>query len=118
MLTAKDKAHKIVSVLDLKKGIDIVTLDVRGISSVTDYYIIASGTSIRHANALAKYVRDDLSELGVKIHHKEGQRGSSWVLLDYLNVVVHIFDQSSRTYYDLERVWQDAKKVNLLIDKQ
>ncbi len=102
-------AHTIVNSLEQKKGEDILLLDLRGIASFTDYFVICTGTSDRMLDALVEAVLKDVR----KQHHKKGQpEGTSmegWVVIDYGNVVVHIFSPDQRAYYDLESLWHEGK---------
>lgn len=102
---------QIAELLDEKKGESIVILDLRGRSNLTDFVIIATGRNERHASALADHVEKSLHEQGVKLHHKEGQRTGDWVVLDYLQIIVHIFNEDKRHYYNLERLWSDAPRL-------
>lgn len=94
-----------------KKAIKTVVLDLRGKSSIADYFIIAGGENPRHAAALADYAEDKLAELGLKLHHKEGMDGADWVVLDYMDVIVHVFSGEKRDYYRLDALWSDANKI-------
>ncbi len=105
---------EIVKIIDDKKGFDIDVLDLRGLTTMTDYFVIASGTSTKHASSIAEAVDEDLS---VEVSHKEGMRTGTWILLDYLDVVVHVFSREERAYYGLDRIWSDAKKVDVDVDK-
>ncbi len=98
-------------VLDEKKAEDIVIIDLRGRSNLTDYIVIATGRNERHAASLGEYVEKALQEKHVAIHHKEGHRTGDWVVLDYYDVIVHIFNEDKRHYYNLERLWSDAPRV-------
>lgn len=86
----------------------LAVLDVRGLSNFTDYFVIASGNASRHVRALAERVEERLAQAGVRILHREGAGEAHWILLDYHDVVVHIFDEHTRQFYDLERLWGDA----------
>ncbi len=89
---------------------DILLLDIRGVSAFADFFVICSGDSERQLKALVDSVRDMAkNELGILPHHIEGEPFSGWVLLDYVDVVVHVFAPDLRTYYDLEGLWQDGK---------
>ncbi len=112
----REQAKKIAHLLDSKKGMDISLLDVRGISSITDYFIIATGTSARHVLALADYVEGGVRPLEMTLRHKEGHRTGDWVILDYADVVVHIFVRETRDYYGLDRMWRDARHVEFPLD--
>ena len=112
----KEMTLDIAGFIDDKKGQDIKVLDVRHLSSIADYFVIATGTSNTHVNAIAEGGVDEMREKGVLPDHKEGKRGGNWILLDYLDVIVHVFTRAEREFYDLERVWSDAKKLELNID--
>ncbi len=94
-----------------KKGLDVVVLDLRGLSGLTDYFIIATGGNARHTSALASHVEDELEEKGIFVHHKEGHREGDWVLLDYVDFVVHVFNENKRAYYDLDSAWSSAPVI-------
>ena len=92
-----------------KKGENIVVLDLRGISDVMDFFIITSGISDVHLRAIADEIREKLKkEANIKPWHVEGYKVPRWILLDYVNIVVHIFDHETRIYYSLEKLWEDA----------
>lgn len=90
-----------------------MVLDLRGVSTATDYFVIASGTSDTHVRALAEHLLDDLRGAGHRPHHVEGIEGGRWALLDYVDCVVHIFHPTLRDYYQLERLWADAPIVSV-----
>lgn len=115
-MNIKELALEIASYIDDKKGRDIQILDVRHLSSIADYFVIATGTSNTHVNAIAEGVIDGLREKDIHLSHKEGRRGGNWILLDYLDVVVHVFTTAERDFYDIERIWSDAEKLELNID--
>lgn len=92
-----------------KKGQDIVVLDLRKITDVTDYFIIISGESDLHVKAITDYIETELEKEKMKAWHKEGYQNLRWVLLDYIDVVVHIFRPETREFYALEKLWADAK---------
>ncbi|AKH70846.1 ribosome silencing factor RsfS/YbeB/iojap [Spongiibacter sp. IMCC21906] len=96
----------ILNALEERKGRDIVTIDVRGISGVTDYMVVCSGTSSRHVKSLADNVWVEAKKLGATPIGMEGQRSSDWVLVDFGDVVVHVMLPEAREFYDLERLWQ------------
>jgi ribosome-associated protein len=93
------------------KAEDIVLLDVRKATYLADYFVICSATSERQMTALAERIRDKTDELGVSLFHQEGTADTGWVLLDYGDVIVHIFSAALRSFYHLERVWSDATTV-------
>jgi ribosome-associated protein len=94
-----------------KKAEDIAVLDMRDVVNFCDFFVIASGTSTRHAQAIAQGVVDDFKDLGAKISRKEGMQQGVWVLVDVGSVVVHVFEKETREFYGLDHLWQDAKKV-------
>jgi ribosome-associated protein len=96
-----------------KKAMDLVVLDVQGLSSVTDYFLVCSGKSSPHIQAITEAIRDGLKALGVRPRHAEGVAASGWVLLDYGDVLMHVFLEETRIYYALERLWGDAPLVTL-----
>ncbi|NBO24712.1 MAG: ribosome silencing factor [Chlamydiae bacterium] len=96
-----------------KKGINILVLDVSGLSSITDYLIVAEGHVDRHVSAIASNVMQVLKELGERPVHAEGMVEGAWVAVDYLNFIVHLFGPGLRDYYAIERIWPQAKIVEL-----
>ncbi|QGP92460.1 Ribosomal silencing factor RsfS [Neomoorella glycerini] len=96
-----------------KKGLDPVILDLRGITLIADYFVIASGTSATQVQAIAGRVEELLEAAGVKLLHREGWDAARWILLDYGAVVVHIFQEEERRFYDLERLWRDARVIKI-----
>ena len=111
-MTSLETAKSIVKILDNKKAIDISLIETKELTIVSDYFIIASGTSNTHVRALADEVEEEMGKLGVEPDHIEG-RATGWILLDYGCVLVHVFDPQSREYYNLERLWGDAAKVDI-----
>ena len=93
------------------KALDLKILDVQGVCSFTDYFVICTGTSTRHTQTICDAVVEELRQSGVKPAHVEGYSGAEWILVDYLNFVVHIFLESARQFYDLERLWKTAKRL-------
>ena len=93
-----------------RKASDVVVLDLRGISTATDYFVIASGNSDVQVKAIADHVRDELKKDSVRPEHLEGLRGGRWVLMDYVDFVVHVFHPQAREFYQLERLWGDAPR--------
>jgi ribosome-associated protein len=101
-----------VKALDEKKGLAIHLLDMREVVSYTDYVIICSATSVTHTNALIDNVEDQ-SRPEMKPIYRNSAKDKNWMILDYGEVVVHVFNETARAYYDLERLWGDAKRVDL-----
>ena len=93
-----------------RKASGVVVLDLRGISTATDYFVIATGTSDVQVKAIAEHVRDELKKESVRPEHVEGLRGGRWVLMDYVDFVVHVFHPQAREFYQLERLWGDAPR--------
>lgn len=93
---------------DDKKAYDIAILNMENLSPVTDYFVVASANTIIQAQAVADHIEDSLAQAGIKLLRREGLRESHWILLDYGDVVVHIFVGEDRKFYDLERIWGDA----------
>lgn len=113
MLTAKEVALAVTKVLDEKKGQDIKLLKIDKVSSLADYFLICTGTSNTHVKTLCDYAEYSLEQLGEPMLGREGHGGSSWVLLDFGSIVVHVFTQEARKFYDLERLWADAEQVDV-----
>ena len=96
-----------------KKGIEPVVLDLREIASFTDYFVIVSGANERQVQAIADEVYESLKKLGHAAARMEGYKTAEWILLDYGDFVVHVFEQKARQFYDLERLWRESKRVEL-----
>jgi ribosome-associated protein len=94
-----------------KQAERVVVLDVRELIVITDYFIIASGTSERQVKSISEEIEEALRELGAKPIRREGEAGARWLLLDFIDVVVHVFDEEERDFYDLERLWSDAPRL-------
>ena len=113
MLTPREIAIEVTKALDAKKGMDIKLLRIDDVSSLADYFLICTGTSNTHVNTLCDYAEYTLEQLGERMLGREGHRGSAWELLDYGTIVVHVFTEEARKFYDLERLWADAEVVDL-----
>ena len=111
-MTARETALLASAAAIATKGIDPVLLDVTGIGGYTDYLLVVSGRSDRHVDALAQAIQDDLGRVRVQPIGVEG-KGGRWILIDYADVVVHVFYPSVRDFYDLESLWSDAPRVQL-----
>ncbi|NWG29180.1 MAG: ribosome silencing factor [Ignavibacteriaceae bacterium] len=107
-MNSTDLAHRISDIIFTKKGFNVLAIDLRNLVSFTDYFVICSADSDTQVKAIADQVDKVLSDEGIKCWHKEGLRALSWVLLDYVDVVVHIFKKESRDFYNLEKLWGDA----------
>ena len=113
MLNTKEIIAAAVKALSDKKGKDLKVLCTAGQTTLAEYFIICSGTSNTQVRALADAVEDALSKAGEEPHHIEGHRGGLWTLLDYSSVVIHVFTEEGREFYDLERLWSDAATVDI-----
>lgn len=97
--------------LEDKKAEDIQIIDISEVSYMADYFIIANGTNINQVRTLCDNVCKELAKAGLVIKATEGYQAANWILLDYGNIIIHIFDKESRSFYDLERIWKDGKIV-------
>ena len=113
MLSAKEVAYAVTRALDSKKGMNIKLLKIDRVSTLADYCLICTGTSSTHVKTLCDFAEYTLTELGEPMLGQEGHRGNSWELLDYGSIVVHVFTDEARKFYDLERLWADAEQVDL-----
>ncbi len=107
-LTTLDLAKKAVEAASEKQAADITLLDLHGQAAFTDYFVICTADNPRQLTAIANEVDEELTKAGLKAHHKEGRPESGWVLVDFGDIVVHIFSAKQRGFYDLESVWQQA----------
>ncbi len=110
---SKEMARIAYNALSDKKGEDIKIIDVTGISVLADYFIIANGNSDSQVNALVDNVEEELHKAGYPLKQREGQASGSWVLLDFGDIIVHVFDRENRLFYDLERIWKDGKDISV-----
>jgi len=112
-LNSTDLAHRISDIIFTKKGSNVLVVDLRKLVSFTDYFVICSADSDTQVKAIADEVDKVLSDDGIKCWHKEGLKALSWVLLDYVDVVVHVFKKDAREFYNLEKLWGDAPTEKL-----
>lgn len=98
--------------LDEKKATDIQVIDIHEVSVLADYFIISTASNPNQVQAMVDHVEETLEKAGHRIRHVEGDRGSSWILMDFGDVIVHIFDEENRLFYDLERIWRDGRAVD------
>ena len=101
------------SALEDKKAEDIRVIDIEHVSVIADYFIIASGTNRNQVQALAENVEEQLYKAGFEKKQSEGYTSGNWILLDYGDIVVHIFDRENRLFYDLERIWRDGNQIDV-----
>lgn len=113
MEQGKDMVRIIYDALAEKKGEDIRVIDISSISVMADYFVITNGNSNSQMDALVENVEEQMHKTGHSLKQREGSRGGAWVLLDYGDVIVHIFDKESRSFYNLERIWNDGKAVEM-----
>lgn len=110
-LAGTDLSPDVARAADLardRKGRDVTVLDLRGLSSATDFFLIVTGTSDIHVRSVADHIMEALKKDGVRPDHVEGMQGGRWVLIDYIDFVVHVFHPAARDFYQLERLWGDA----------
>jgi ribosome-associated protein len=96
-----------------KKALDLVGLDLRDVASFTDYFLICTGNNARHVQSIADSIDEALRSTGRRPLHTEGYSAAEWILIDYGDFIVHVFNPTSRKFYDLERLWRDARRVSL-----
>lgn len=112
MEQSKLMARLAYQALDDKKGEDIQVIDISQVSVLADYFIIANGTNESQVRALVDNVEEELAKAGYEVKQREGYGLGSWVLLDFGDIIVHVFDRENRVFYDLERIWRDGKQVD------
>ena len=112
MNQSKEMARIAYNALNDKKGEDIRIIDITGVSVLADYFIIANGNSDSQVNALVDNVEEELHKAGYTLRQREGRSSGNWVLLDFGDIIVNVFDEENRLFYDLERIWQDGKSVS------
>ena len=112
-MTPKEKAGIAIRALEEKKAEDVHVIDISEVSTLADYFIIASGTNKSQMQAMQDEVDEKLSRLGQEPRHIEGNKNATWILMDYGDVIIHIFDKENRLFYDLERIWRDGKPVEV-----
>ena len=112
-MTDREELEIVVKALDSKKAEEISALKVGDLTILANYFVIASATSTTQVKALADEVEYKLDQAGISVSHIEGYRSNSWILLDYIDVIVNVFDDEARDFYDLERLWQDGESVDL-----
>lgn len=111
--TEKMMAQIACKAIDDKKGQDIKIIDIHNVSVIADYFVIASGTNSNQVQAIVDNVEEQLGRAGFEAKQIEGNRNSSWILMDYGDVIVHVFDEENRLFYDLERIWRDGKFLEM-----
>lgn len=117
-LSIKDIALLAADAADDKKAEDIDILNVQGLTVIADYFVLCSANSDKQVRAVARAIEDKLSEKGIEPKRIAGMNDAKWVLIDYADVIVHVFRKREREYYDLERLWSDAEKILRQEDKE
>lgn len=109
--TVPGEVQKAIDLAVDRKGTDMMLLDLRGVSNATDYFLLINGTSDTHVRSIADHIIDEMRKDGVRADHIEGLRSGRWVLIDFIDFVVHVFHPTAREFYQLERLWGDAPTV-------
>ena len=112
-MTSYESAMLLANALDSKKGEEIKVLKTEGLTTLADYFVICTATSTTQIKAMSDACEEAMEKNGERVHHIEGHRGGTWLLMDFSSVVVHIFMDEARKFYDLERLWADAEEVPL-----
>ena len=111
MNQSKEMVKLAVEALEEKKGEDVKIIDIEGVSVIADYFVLASASNVNQTQALVDNVEEELHKAGYSLKQREGYSNGNWVLLDFGDVIVHIFDRENRLFYDLERIWRDGKEI-------
>ena len=111
--TSKEMVKLAYAALDEKKAEDIKVIDIAGVSVLADYFIICNGSNESQVRALVDNVEKELETAGYTLKQKEGHGLGSWVLMDFEDIIVHVFDRENRLFYDLERIWRDGKTIDI-----
>lgn len=112
-MTSLETAKVAAKALSAKKGLDIQVIKISDVSVLADYMVIATGTSSTQVKAMSDNVEFELDNAGISVSHIEGYRSNTWILMDYVDVIVHIFIEESRKFYDLERLWKDGEVIDI-----
>ncbi len=116
-MTSLEMVHAVAKLLASKKAEDVTALEIKELTTIGDYFVIASGASTTQVKAMSDAVEEGLSALGLEPRRIEGYQSAVWVVLDYYDVIVHLFQEQSRQFYALERLWADAPRVPVDEDK-
>jgi ribosome-associated protein len=112
-LESKDKALEVARAALDKKAKDILILDLNGLTTIAEYFVICSGESTTQVKAITELIKEKFDEAGIKPLGIEGLNYSHWVLMDYGDVIIHIFEEETRTFYELEKLWIDARRIQI-----
>lgn len=110
-MTLKEQVELVKSALADKKAVDVKTYDVRGVSGLADAFVVATGTAAPHLKGIVAGVQRAMKEKGVDSYRTSGDPQSGWIVVDYVDVVLHVFSPEARAYYALEKLWADAKPI-------
>ena len=112
-MNSNEMAKIAIAALDDKKAKDIKVIDISNVSVMADYFIIADGNNKNQVQAMVDNVQEELFKAGYEMKQMEGYREGNWILLDFGDIIIHIFDKENRLFYDLERIWKDGKEVSI-----
>ena len=112
-MTSRELARMACECIEEKKGIDIKVIDISKISVLADYFIIAGGSNLRQIQSIADNIEEKLGKAGSAPKSVEGYQTSNWILMDYRDIIIHIFNQEERLFYDLERIWADGTTIEM-----
>lgn len=112
-----DRIRRALGAAFEKKALDLTVLDLRGVASFTDFFVIATGTNRRQCQAISDEIVEQMKRSGTRAARVEGFPTAEWILIDYGDFVVHIFEEKARRFYDLERLWREAKRIDVLPDQ-
>lgn len=112
-MTSSEMAKLAVEALEDRKAEEVTIIDIREVSPIADYFIIASGNNQNQLQAMRDAADEALYKAGVKVLQVEGNQSSTWILMDYNDIIIHIFSKEDRLFYDLERIWRDGKKIDV-----
>lgn len=107
-MESREMTKIVCKALEEKKAEDIKVIDIQNLSTIADYFVIASASNQNQLQAMQEAVDEELHKAGVQVKQIEGNRGSTWILMDYNDIIVHLFDSEDRLFYDLERIWKDG----------
>ena len=112
-MTSYEMAVGLAKALDSKKGLNIKVLKTQELTTLADYFVLCTATSSTQVKAMSDACEEAMEKNGEQVHHIEGHRGGTWLLMDFSSVVVHVFTDEARKFYDLERLWGDAQEIDL-----
>lgn len=111
-MTSRELAKIAVHALEDKKGMDISVIDISKVSVIADYFVIATGSNTNQVQALVDNVENEMAKNGITQCNKEGNSSSTWILMDFKEIIVHVFSEDDRTFYNLERIWRDGVQID------